>query len=399
MMPEGWKTYRLTDFVEINPKIGLKSGEKYQFVEMKDLNPSQKFTLPSTFKKLTGGTKFQNGDTLFARITPCLENGKICQVKGLGKKPGFGSTEFIVLRGKEKVSDNEFVYYLSRTDNLRSAAIQNMTGTSGRQRVEKAGFENIEITVPTNLAEQSRIASILSSLDDKIELNLQMNKTLEAIAQTIFKEWFVDFRFPGFDGVLVEGLPKGWRTGKVLDTCKVNANTLSSKDGLNQIQYIEISEVERGIIKNISIYNRGEEPSRAKRKLNHGDTVLSTVRPNRGSYFLAYHPANNLIASTGFAVFTATTVPYPFLYCFLTDDEQIDFYGKMADGAAYPAINPSIIMNMEIVLPSKEVLEQFNDTVVDMYSKIYENLNENNTLTQIRDTLLPKLMTGTIRVA
>ena len=258
-------------------------------------------------------------------------------------------------------------------------------------------IENFEITVP-DLYTQTQIAQILTSLDDKIELNLQMNQTLEAMAQAIFKEWFVDFKFPGFDGELVDGLPKGWRMGKVSDVCEVNINTLSSKDKIDKIKYIEISEVDKGMIKSTSVYKRGEEPSRAKRKLLHGDIVLSTVRPNRGSYFLSLYPDTNLIASTGFAVFTATSVPFSFLYCFLTDEKQIEYYGKMADGAAYPAINQNVIMKMNLVVPTNDILKSYNDVVENFYLKMYENLKANKSLTATRDTLLPKLMSGKIEI-
>jgi len=207
-----WKTYRLGDFAEINPRISLKQGNEYSFVEMKDLDATYKYVSPSTKKELKGGSKFQNGDTLFARITPCLENGKICQVKNLVGNVGFGSTEFLVFRGKENISNSDFVYYLSRSEFVKNNAIQMMTGTSGRQRVEKSALEELEISIP-DLPTQTQIAQILTSLDDKIELNLQMNQTLEAMAQAIFKEWFVNFKFPGFDGQLVDGLPKGWRMG------------------------------------------------------------------------------------------------------------------------------------------------------------------------------------------
>jgi type I restriction enzyme, S subunit len=186
--------------------------------------------------------------------------------------------------------------------------------------------------------------------------------------------------------------------GKVSDVCNVNINTLSIKDEIDEINYIEISEVKKGIIKNIYTYKRGEEPSRAKRKLTHGDIALSTVRPNRGSYFLSIYPEKKLIASTGFAVFSPTSVPYSFLYCFLTDDEQIEYYGRMADGAAYPAINSSVIMNIDIINPSADVLQLFNDVVENLYLRINENLNENKVLTQLRDSLLPKLMTGKIEI-
>ena len=113
-----WKTFKLGDFAEINPKISLKQGQEYSFIEMKDLDVTFKYVSPSTKKELKGGSKFQNGDTLFARITPCLENGKICQVKNLENNLGFGSTEFLVFRGRKNVSDSDFVYYLSRSEFL-----------------------------------------------------------------------------------------------------------------------------------------------------------------------------------------------------------------------------------------------------------------------------------------
>ncbi len=392
-----WKTYKLGDFVEINPRVPLKQGNEYSFVEMKDLDATFKYVSPSVRRELKGGSKFQNGDTLFARITPCLENGKICQVRNLENNVGFGSTEFLIFRGKENVSDNDFVYYLSRSEFVKNNAIQMMTGTSGRQRVEKSALEQLEISVP-DLATQRQIAQILTSLDDKIELNLQMNQTLEAMAQSIFKEWFVNFNFPGFDGELVDGLPKGWKMGKVKDVCSVNSSTLSTKDVLEEIHYVEISEVDKGIINNIKKYTRGEEPSRAKRKLKHGDTVLSTVRPNRGSYFISLFPSENLIASTGFAVFSPISVPFSFLYFFLTNSEQLEFYGKMADGAAYPAINQSVIMDMDLIIPTNEILEAFHSVAGNSLVKCHNNLEENKILTQTRDTLLPKLMSGKITV-
>src|SRR5690606_4617426 len=268
--------------------------------------------------------------------------------KELCTNQGFKS--FIV--DEDKIN-NEYLYYLlkSNIDRIKSLG----TGSTFVE-VSASILKSFEIEIPDTTT-QKEIASILTSLDDKIELNLQMNQTLEAMAQAIFKEWFVNFNFPGFDGELVDGLPKGWRMGKVKDVCSVNSNTLSTKDVLEEIHYIEISEVDKGIIKNIKKYPRGEEPSRAKRKMMHGDTVLSTVRPNRGSYFISLFPSENLIASTGFAVFSPISVPFSFLYFFLTNSEQLEFYGKMADGAAYPAINQSVIMDMDVVIPPDEILE------------------------------------------
>lgn len=291
----------------------------------------------------------------------------------------------------------EYARYLFRDVSFRREVYNLATGDI-RFNISQESLANIEIEIP-DVPTQQEIAQILTSLDDKIELNLQMNQTLEAMAQAIFKEWFFNFNFPGFDGELVDGLPKGWRKIKVGDVCQVNANTLSTKDKFDEIHYIEISEVNRGVINSLKVYERGTEPSRAKRRLTHGDTVLSTVRPNRGSYFLSINPTENMIASTGFAVFSPTKVPFSFLYLLLTSDEQLEFYGKMADGAAYPAINQSVIMDIGFVLPDKDTLQLFHDVVGNFFLKSYENLTLNEKLTQTRDTLLSKLMSGQLKVS
>ena len=185
-----WKEYRFSDFVHVNPSVKIPKEQLVSFVEMKDLTDGQRFCEPSQERLLSGGSRFENGDTLFARITPCLENGKICQVKGLKNSIGFGSTEFHVLRGKSKVSDSDFVYYLCRWNEVRDHAEMNFDGTSGRQRVPKQAFDDLFLNLP-ELPEQKSIASVLSCLDDKIDLLHRQNATLEKMAETLFRQWFV----------------------------------------------------------------------------------------------------------------------------------------------------------------------------------------------------------------
>ncbi len=290
----------------------------------------------------------------------------------------------------------EYARYLFRDISFRREVYQLATGDI-RFNISQESLANIEIEIP-DIQTQKEIADILITLDDKIELNLQMNQTFETMAQALFKQWFVDFEFPDFNGELENDLPIGWRKAQIKEICEVNSSTLSSKEKIDEIHYVEISEVDKGIIKEIKIFKRGEEPSRARRKLKHGDTVLSTVRPNRGSYFLSLYTTENLIASTGFAVFTPTSVPFSFLYLFLTNEEQLEFYGKMADGAAYPAINPSVIMNLEINLPSNEILEMFHNITGNLFIKAFNNFAENKILSETRDTLLPKLMSGKLEL-
>src|SRR5207249_3398827 len=123
---------------------------------------------------------------------------------------------------------------------------------------------------------------------------------------------------------------------EIAKIAEINSWTLAKKNQLDRIEYVEISEVSRGNIANIQIFERGNEPSRARRRLRHGDTVLSTVRPERGSYFLCLHPSPNLIASTGFAVITPTKVPWSYIHAALTQPGIFEQFGHLADGGAYP---------------------------------------------------------------
>ena len=176
------------------PAVRLERGGVYPFVDMAAVNADSRSAYPPEERPFKGsGSRFQDGDTLMARITPCLENGKIahyCAPDGMAE--GHGSTEFIVIRGRPNVTDNDFAYYLTQWEEVRSYAVGQMTGTSGRQRVPADSLDHLSVTIPP-LPEQRAIAGILGALDDKIELNRRMNRTLEAMARTVFQDWFVDF--------------------------------------------------------------------------------------------------------------------------------------------------------------------------------------------------------------
>jgi type I restriction enzyme S subunit len=266
------------------------------------------------------------------------------------------------------------------------------------------------------------IAAFGKALDDKIELNRRMNATLEAMARALFQSWFVDFdpvrakldaRQPvGMDPATAalfpehfahgehDMLPVGWRHATIEEVCAINAWTLGKNDQLKTLEYVEISEVSRGNIANIATYVRGEEPSRARRRLRHGDTVLSTVRPDRGSYFLALNVPENRVASTGFAVLTPTKVPWSFLHAALTQPEVSDHLGQMADGGAYPAVRPEIIGAMQVALPNEpKILEAFHRTCAPLFEQAEANRTQSRTIATLRDTLLPNLLSGELSVA
>lgn len=173
-----WSKVLLKDIAEFNPKESLKKGELAIKVGMDKLQPFCRDIPEYEYEKFNGGTKFRNGDTIMARITPCLENGKTAMVNILEDgKVGFGSTEYIVFRAIEGISDPYFIYYLVCSYVVREPAIKSMVGSSGRQRVQTDVVQNLEIMVPT-LDEQVKIGTLLKQIDDKIAINNAINKNI-----------------------------------------------------------------------------------------------------------------------------------------------------------------------------------------------------------------------------
>lgn len=193
-MGSEWQPSKLGDVIAVNPSRPLAKGSDSVYISMQQVETENRSVNEINHRAFKGsGARFQNGDTLLARITPCLENGKTAYVDFLDdEEVGHGSTEFIVLSGIEGVSDDLFVYYLARYPEFRNFAIVRMEGSSGRQRVPAPTLKKYTFACPS-YDEQRSISHILGSLDDKIELNRRMNQTLEAMARAIFKSWFVDF--------------------------------------------------------------------------------------------------------------------------------------------------------------------------------------------------------------
>ncbi len=208
------------DFVELNPQVSLPKCEDVPYVPMAAITPGQRRALPTEIRASKGsGSKFSTGDTLFARITPCLENGKIAQYFGVSKSKG--STEIFVLRAREGVAFCDFVYYFALQKDFRNVAVKSMSGASGRQRADIQALKDYPCSFP-DLPTQRKIAGILSAYDDLIENNLRRIKILEEMAQSLYREWFVHFRFPGHESVkMVDSslgsIPEGWEVNKLGD--------------------------------------------------------------------------------------------------------------------------------------------------------------------------------------
>jgi type I restriction enzyme S subunit len=398
-----WKEFKFSDFVEINPKVTLKKGIEYSFVEMKDLSNENKFVTPSQKRPLTGGSRFENNDTLFARITPCLENGKIAQVKELENGVGFGSTEFLIFRGKRGVSNTDFVHYLSLSVEVRSFAEQNMIGTSGRQRVSWQAFENLTLKLP-DLPTQTAIAEILSSLDDKIELNNKINQELETLAQTLFKQWFIDFEFPNENGEpykstggeMVDSelgeIPKGWEVKTLKDEFILNMGQSPKGDTYNEIGEGMIFFQGRSDFgfrfPSVRMYT--SDPKKIAKKF---ETLIS-VRAPVGDINMA---DTDCCIGRGLGSISHSKKFFSYTYYkMLSIQSELKSYDN--EGTVFGSINKETLGNIKNIIPPLGIVEIFNDLVKDKDALIYNTSCENQKLTNLRDTLLPKLISGELEI-
>lgn len=399
----GWQEVTLSDVIEFNPKESIKKGKLSKKVSMDKLDPFLRKINGYEEIEFTSGTKFRNGDTLLARITPCLENGKTAQVSILEKgEVGFGSTEFIVMREKTGKTLNDFIYYLSISDKFRNIAIKSMTGTSGRQRAQKDVIENSVISIPT-LDEQKSIAKILSDLDNKIEVNNKINKNLEEMAQTIFKQWFIDFEFPNEDGKpykssggkMVESelgmIPKEWSLFGLGDL-------FTFKKGKKPKDIVEKqkSETYQKYL-TIDVLNQNSELFALADKVIECDDEDILMVMDGASSGNIYTGMSGVVGSTLAKLEVKDSKLKSFIYQLLKYKET-DIKSHLT-GSAIPHTDKAYISNQKIALPNNiSVLKNSLYTFIIIMQKIKINNLETKKLQIMRDTLLPKLMSGEIRV-
>lgn len=413
-MRSEWRFTTVGDTVDINPSYRIKKGELAKKIAMEDLEPFTRKVKGYSIAEFNGGSRFQNGDTLLARITPCLENGKTAFVNVLEPNEiGFGSTEFIVLRGKEGVTDNKFVYYLSISPEFRNVAIKSMTGTSGRQRAQIDAISKWQYHLPP-LQEQRELVALLSSLDDKIELNIAINKNLEEMAQALFKKWFVDFEFPNDDGEPYKSsggefedselgpIPKGWRPGTIGELGEVVGGATPSKKvdayytdrGIPWITPKDLSKTTNKYIARGEIDISEEGFNNSSVNLLPRGTVLFSSRAPIGYVAIA---KNEVTTNQGFkSVIPLKHIGSEFVYYFLKSN--VDTIESRASGSTFKEISGSEMRKVPVLIPPEDVLAKFNEIVEPLGRLIQKCEEENETLSQLRDTLLPKLMSGEIRV-
>ena len=371
-MASDWTTVRAADFIEFNPRLSLKKGVVATKVAMEKLQPFAK-KIPATEQaEFAGGSKFCNGDTIMARITPCLENGKTAFVDILAdREVAFGSTEFIVMRARLGVSDPQFVYYLATSPAFRNIAIKSMVGSSGRQRVQQGVLDELELTVPP-LGEQQKIGAFLAMLDQKIALNNKINDNLQQQLEALYRGTIKD-SVAECESVTLDQ----WCH---IFTGKKNANQFD-EDG----QYM--------------FFTCGEKPLRINSYIYDGPAIIISGNGSYTGRTLFYNGRFDLYQRT-YACTLKDAIPSEYIFGLYTI-LKIELHSKIAGGTHGSSI-PYIVMNdlakFEFLFNHTEFAD-FSEKAKTLLTAIQHNQRQNETLSQIRDALLPKLMSGEIDVA
>lgn len=380
---EHWREYKLKNFAYVNPRESIPKGTVAKKIPMESVEPFTKKIFDFEEVAYKGGVKFRNGDTIMARITPSLENGKTAFVDILEKdEVGYGSTEFVVFREKEDVSDAQYIYYFTISPDFRDTAIKSMTGTSGRQRVQIGVVKDFEGLFPP-LPEQRAIASVLSSLDDKIDLLHRQNQTLEEMAETLFRQWFV------------EQAEEDWEEMPLSEMADylngLACQKYPPKNNIDKLPVLKIKELRNGISDDCDWCTTEVDE---KYIVENGDVIFSW------SASLMVKIWNGETCILNQHLFKVTSENFPKWFYYQWTNYHLNQFIAIAKAHATTMghIRRRDLDEAMVLIPTESEINEMSKTMTPIIDKIIENNKQITTLTQLRDTLLPKLMSGEVRV-
>lgn len=414
LIPEEWNIFSLTEVADIigggTPRTNESSywdGE-IPWLSVVDFNNNSK-KVYKTEKTITyKGVENSSVSILSKGSLVISARGTVGALTQLGVDMTFNQSCYGLVA---KSVSNDFLYYLVKNS---IADIKNQTHGSVFDTITRETLNNIKFSIPKNSNEQNKIAEILSSLDDKIELNRKINDNLEKIASSLFKRWFVDFEFPDKDGKPYKtngGKMINSEFGKIPDDWRVSYfgdNELTSfiKSGIDSFKkekiYLDTASVNNSLITDFSTkITISERPSRANMQPQISSVWFAKMKDSRKLLFFddySVEALNNYILSTGFAGFKVKPVALYYIWTFILSDEFNAEKNNLCQGTTMQAINNENISKIKYLIPSEEVLLCFNNFIKYFYQEVEVLKSQNIRLSEIRDSLLPKLMSGKIRV-
>ena len=347
-------------------------------------------------KKLKGQFKktFRKGDILYSEIRPA--NKRFCFVD-FEPKDYIASTKLMVLRAHEDV-DPQYLYQILRSNDTLAQLQMLAESRSGTfPQITYSELSNIMVSLPSQKA-QKNIVSILSSLDRKIELNNKINADLEEMAQAIFKNWFVDFE-PFKDGKFVDSelgmIPEGWKVGTLKDLLYLRKDSIKAANKGN-LPYLPIDTIPMHCLV-ATDFKSNDEAKSSLQTFEQNDIVVGAMRVYFHRVILA--PCKGITRTTCFvlSVKNENALAYSLMQC--NQDEAISFAEKTSKGSTMPyAVWDGGYGEYKVVIPPSEVMKSFNDLLSNFFSKMNKNTIENSRLSFLRDTLLPRLMSGELEV-
>lgn len=378
---------RLFEYIEVNPKEVLSKGTVARKISMDKLQPFCRDIPQYELAEFSGGAKFRNGDTIMARITPCLENGKTAMVNVLAPgEVGFGSTEFIVFRAKAGFTDPNFVYYLIISSIVRGPAVKSMVGSSGRQRVQTDVIQNLEIAFP-ELSEQKKIAGILKAFDDKIALNNKINENLYQQLASYYRHLF-------------SAIIPSTSVGELADSIFSGGTPSTSNETYWNGQHNWLSSGEtsdRFIVSTIKTITDAGVSNSSTRKANKYDIVIASAGQGhtRGQASMLLTDA---YVNQSIIVVHAASDYLPYLFWNIANRyEELRVISN--SNSIRGSLTTKMIGSLSIPKANITQIQQFSDYAWPIVKTIENNLHENCRLAVMRDTLLPRLMSGELDVS
>lgn len=382
----------LFEYIDINPKETIIRGCLAKKIPMDKLQPFCRDIPEYETSEFNGGSKFRNGDTIMARITPCLENGKTAMVNILdSNEVGFGSTEYIVFRAKKNLTTPDFVYYLICSSLVRDPAIKSMVGSSGRQRVQTDVIANLDIDFP-KLSDQVKIAGVLKSLDDKIALNNAINNNLEQQAEAIFQAILSNAVTTVNLGEIAD-VKGGKRLPKGVNLIDIpNTHPYIRVRDLNNVLFASLTP-------DYAYVDEETQKSISRYIVSTGDVLISIV----GTIGLTAIVDSTLdkanLTENCVKVTNLKHITPEYLLLYLRSQLGREAITKGTVGAVQQKLPIKNIQAIPIPLLSEKDKNTLFCTLDSIFAEISSNVIQSVKLSSLRDTLLPKLMSGEFDVS
>ncbi len=402
-----WKEYKLNEIAELrHEKFTPNHKTTFHYIGLEHIEQKSLRLngIGSSNDVSSQKSIFYPNDTLYGKLRPYFQKVYLPDFKGVC------STDIFVIKARKGILP-KFLFYLTASDEFTTLANSGSTGT----RMPRADWKHLSTTIwkIPDIPTQTAITEILSSLDDKIELNNKINQELEALAQTLFKQWFIDFEFPDENrnsykssgGKMIDSelgeIPKGWSVYSMSDLLETVSKTFPLKT-VDDVVFLNTGDIQDGKFLHSNTSDPKILPGQAKKSISLNDILYSEIRPENKRFAFVHFDTSKYVVSTKLMVLRSKVeINSLFQYFILTQKEQIDYLQRLAESRSgtFPQITFSEVSTIKIALPSFDMVNMFVENVLEpFFTSKFNSEFENQELTNLRDTLLPKLISGELEV-